>query len=104
MNKPIEYIGHKISGDVQGNIKKILEICRRESLKNEIIPYVPYLADVQSLDDANPKERALGFSHNKEFFRRKLFDQFGVYSEVSKGIAEELEWCKEFGIKVIQRV
>ena len=103
INKPIEYVAHKISGDVKGNIKKILAINRKLSLQNEVIPFIPYLADVQSLDDSNPIERRLGFSHNKEFFKRKLFDQMGIYSEVSKGITEELEWCKEFGIKVIQR-
>lgn len=103
MNKPIEYIAHKVGGDVDGNIKKILAINRRVALENEVVPFIPYLADIQSLDDTNPNERTLGFSHNKEFFRRKLFDQMGIYSEVSSGIAIEIEWCNEFGIKVIQR-
>lgn len=103
MKKPIEYIAHKVGGDVKGNIEKILKLNRELSFKNEIIPFIPYLADIQSLDDDNPEERALGFSHNEEFFKRKLFDQMGVYSEVSQGIAKEIEWCHKYGIKVIFR-
>lgn len=103
MNKPIEYVAHKVGGDVKGNIKKILAINRELALKNEVIPFIPYLADIQSLYDANPEERALGFSHNKSFFERGLFDQMGIYSEISNGIAEEIKWCEEFGIKVIKR-
>jgi hypothetical protein len=101
--RPIEYIAHKVGGDVKGNIKKILDINRQLSLENKIIPFIPYLADIQSLDDANEDERSLGFSHNKEFFKRKLFDQMGIYSKISQGIAEEIKWCEEFGIKVIYR-
>ena len=101
--KKIEYIAHQVGNDVKGNIKKILAINREVALKNDIIPFIPYLADIQSLDDANPNERALGFSHNKAFFERGLFDQMGIYSEISNGIAVEIKWCEEFGIKVIQR-
>lgn len=46
----VVYVSHEISGDVDGNVRKVLEICRRLHTK-DVIPIAPYLVALQYLDD-----------------------------------------------------
>jgi len=51
------YIAHPISGDVKGNIKKVIKIVREINLAHpDVVPFVPYLSDLYALDDNNPDE------------------------------------------------
>ena len=101
MSKQILYIAHKISGDIPGNLNRIGEIYRLLSLQNEVIPFAPYIATLSCLDDNIPQERSIGFIHNKEFFKRKMFDAMGVFSATSPGVAQEIRWCEAYGIEVV---
>jgi len=96
----IVYVAHEVGGDVEGNIKKILEICRTLHTK-DVIPFAPYLLALQYLDDASPEERLLGTSANAAFFERGIIDEVGVFgTRVSKGIFGELELALQLGIPV----
>lgn len=104
MKKPIIYICHPISGDVQGNITKVLAIVRALSIENKVIPFAPYIVDVQALDDRIPEERAIGFSHNEALFKSDCIDLLFLYgSHISNGMRIEIEWARELGIPVISK-
>ena len=96
----IIYVAHEVSGDVEGNIKRILAICRRLHTK-EVIPFAPYLTALQYLDDADAEERELGIRANAEFFRRGTIDEVGVFGrKVSRGIFGEFELALQYGIPI----
>lgn len=98
-NKQIIYIAHAIGGDVKNNLSKINDIYHRLLKSESFIPFAPYVQLFQHLDDDIPCQRELGMSINKEFFKRKAFDEMVIYGHVvSKGVEKEIEWCKEFGI------
>jgi len=104
MKKPIIYIAHPIANDVQENIKSVLSIVRQLSLENEVIPFAPYIVDVQALNDANPSERVIGFEHNKAIFQSGIIDEVWLYGgRISNGMQTEREWAKELNIKVVQK-
>lgn len=87
----IVYIAHPVSGNVQGNIKKIIEIVREINLTEpNIVPFVPYLADIMALDDSIPEQRERGIKNDQQFFKRKSFDELWLYGNtISKGMLAE---------------
>lgn len=102
--KKIIYLAHPIGGDVEGNIKRVLAIVRQLSIENEVIPFAPYIVDVQALDDSNPIERGIGFAHNMAMFERGIIDEVWLYGgRISNGMATEIKWAEYFGIKVVQK-
>lgn len=104
MKKKIVYIAHPIGGNVYGNIRSVLNIVRQLSRRNEVIPFAPYIVDVQALDDTVPEERALGFEHNKAFFNSGIIDEVWLYGgRISSGMQTEIEWANELNIPVIQK-
>lgn len=104
MKKPIVYLCHPIGGNVTENTASVLAIVRQLSLENEVIPFAPYIVDVQALDDANPLERAIGFEHNKAIFESGIIDEVWLYGgRISIGMQTEIEWANELGIKVVQK-
>jgi hypothetical protein len=99
----IVYIAHPIGGDVQGNVKKLQEIYREITLTEPtVVPFIPYLASVQSLNDDDPRERKLGFDHNFQFFVQNVISEVWLYgSHVSKGMEEEISWARMLGLPVV---
>ena len=104
MKKKIVYIAHPIGGDVEGNIKSVLKIVRELSIKNQVIPFAPYIVDVQALDDTDLEQRAIGFYHNWIHFHHGIIDEVWLYGQrVSDGMITEIGWAKELGIPVISK-
>lgn len=95
--KKVVYIAHPISGAVRNNVLKVQEIYRTLSLENEVIPFAPYIASLNALDDNNKAERAMGIEHNRQWFERKVFDELWVYGH-SKGVSDEIELATKMGI------
>lgn len=103
MKKKIVYIAHPVGGDVENNIKLVLSIVRQLSIENEVIPFAPYIVDVQSLDDSKPEQRAIGFEHNKQLFHSGIIDYVWLYGgRISSGMQTEIEWANSLGIPVKQ--
>lgn len=97
------YISHPISGDVEKNVREVLEICKKVHTK-EIIPFAPYLVSLQYLDDAVAQDRELGIAASIETLRRGLVDELWVCSEtISAGMKEEIKIAEEKGIPVIYK-
>lgn len=103
MKKKTVFIGHPISGDIQGNIKRVLNICE-EIHSNEIIPVVPYLTSLQYLDDSVLEDREMGIDANLECFHRRYIDELWLFGDkISTGMKQEIELAKELGIPVISK-
>jgi hypothetical protein len=64
------FIAHPIAGDIQNNIKKVLEICERIHTKT-IIPVAPYLISLLYLNDEVVEDRQLGAEANFECLNRR---------------------------------
>lgn len=94
------FIAHPIAGDIEGNVKKVLEIC--EKIHSEkIIPVAPYLVSLQYLDDTIIEDRELGILANTECFKRRYVDELWLYGDrISSGMKHEVILAFHFGIKV----
>lgn len=99
----IAYIAHPIGGDVQGNLKKIRAIVRSINLNEpRVTPFAPYVADVESLNDDDPKERARGFKNNYAYFRKGMVDELRVYGDhISPGVQNEIDMARQHGVPIV---
>lgn len=94
------FIAHPISGDIEGNIKKVLEICEKVHSK-EMIPVAPYLVSLQYLNDRVVEDRKLGINANIECFRRKYIDELWLYGDkISKGMTQEIKLALKLKIPI----
>lgn len=101
--KKVVYIAHPISGDVDGNVNKILQIVKSINFLNpNVIPFVPYLSDVLALDDTIPEQREKGISNNLHYLELGFVSELWIYGNViSEGIQQEIEVAQRQGIEVI---
>lgn len=99
----IAYIAHPISGDIPGNIQRVLAIIKQVNLTEaNTVPFAPYLPDCQALDDNIPEERERGIRNDIELFNRKFIDELRLYgNKISRGMLEEIKLAWTLGIDVI---
>lgn len=96
----VVYIAHPISGDIEGNLKKINKIVRDINLSMpNIVPFVPYYSDLMALDDNVPKERARGFKNNTHLLKSGIVEELWAYGD-SEGVRYEISLCKNNSIPV----
>lgn len=99
----VVYIAHPIGGDVKANLEKIRRIYAAISREYpEVVPFAPYWITCHALSDNIPTDRETGFRHNRAIFERGCIDEMWVFG-ISTGVLQEIEWCKEFGITVINK-
>ena len=97
------FIAHPISGDIRGNIEKVLKICTDVHTK-DIIPVAPYLISLQYLDDEIVEDRELGMQANNECFHRRFVDELWLFGDhISSGMWKEIQLAKELGIPIIAK-
>lgn len=100
----VVYIAHPIGGDVETNIRKILDICHEVhvSSNGNIVPFAPYLVSLQYLKDHLEAERELGIAANHAMFHKRAMDEVWVYGDkISSGMRAELERAVEYNIPII---
>lgn len=99
----IAYIAHPIGGDVENNLIRIRAIVRRINLTEpETVPFAPYYADVLSMDDEKPIERARGIKNDLELIKRLRPDELRLYgNRISVGMYEEIRLAAPLGIPII---
>lgn len=101
-NKTV-FISHPISGDIEGNVKKVLEICRKIHTGN-IISVAPYLVSLGYLDDEIAEDRELGIEANLEALRRGFIDELWLFGErISKGMEQEIQLAMSLNIRVVPK-
>ena len=88
----IAFISHPVSGDVAGNIKKIIAIARHINLTEpDVVPFVPYLIDLYSLDDNNSEERQRGLKNVGAIIDSTIIDEVRLYGDrISHGMSAEV--------------
>jgi len=100
-NKKTVFIAHPVNGDVQGNVGKILGICKQVH-SGVIIPIVPYLVSLQYLDDKVEEDRNLGIAANHEAFYRGFVDELWLFGDcISTGMEGEVRLALDRGIPII---
>ena len=99
----IVYVAHPVSGDVSGNIEKIIGIVRDINLQEpEILPLSSYITDLYALDDSNPEERERGIKNATKLLRTGIFHEMRLYGDkISNGMLKEIELAEELNIPVI---
>jgi len=99
----VVYIAHPVSGDVKGNIDRVLQICREIHTESKyIVPSAPYIATLLYLDDDKADERELGIKANKLLFERGGFQELWLCgNRISPGMRQEVEWCTKLNIPII---
>ncbi|MFA5727403.1 MAG: hypothetical protein WC886_07180, partial [Saccharofermentanaceae bacterium] len=76
----IVYIAHPISGDIEGNLQKIVKIGREINLSEpDVVPFAPYFFDCYCMNDYIPEERARGIKNDEALFRAKFIDEVWLY-------------------------
>ncbi len=99
----IVFVAHPISGDVKGNMKKVLKICAEIHTRN-IIPVAPYLVSLQYLKDEVIEDRELGMATNHEHFYRRFVDELWLFGKfISPGMIGEIKLAREMNIPVIAK-
>ena len=99
----IVYICHPVSGDVMGNIEKIMKIIRDINLSREdVVPFAPYLGDLLSLDDNKPEERDRGIVNDIAILKSGIVNELWVYGpKISGGMRAEIDLAIDLEIPVV---
>jgi hypothetical protein len=98
----IVYIAHPVSGDIEGNLKKIIAIIRQINLTEpETIPFAHYVVDCYALDDTVPDERARGIKNDIALFKAGFIDELWLFGDkISNGMRSEINLCQELNILI----
>ncbi|MFA6340783.1 MAG: DUF4406 domain-containing protein [Candidatus Paceibacterota bacterium] len=101
--KKVVFVAHPISGDVAGNVKKVLAICA-EIHRGGNIPVVPYIVSLQYLDDTIIEERRLGIDANLICFHKHFIDELWLFgNRISEGMKEEVILAIALGIPIVAK-
>lgn len=95
------YIAHPMKGDIAGNKKKVIDICREIGKNPMVIPFTPYLSAFEYLDDDDPIQREKGMVMNRFYFERKIIDVLLICGDrMSMGVRSEIKLALENGIRL----
>ena len=105
MRKKVVYIAHPIAGDVAANLAALLKIVRHINTSPKyatVVPLVPYYADVLTLDDNVPEERAKGLANGQALIAREgIIDEVWMCGHtISPGMKQEAFAAFKRGIPV----
>lgn len=88
----IVYIAHAVNGNIEENLAATRRAIRWVNLTFpvDVVPLCPWYADVVSMDDSDPEQRARGISNDKTTLL--LADEVWVFGswEGSKGVRAEV--------------
>mgnify|MGYP006373926613 FL=1 len=96
------FIAHVISGDVEGNIKKVIKICKAIH-SVDIIPVFPSFTWRQYLPENDTTKYYSGLV-NDEYFKRGMVDELWLYGKtISAGMLKEIQLALSYGIPVVPK-
>lgn len=100
------YIAHPIAGDIESNLADLRRIVRKINLEfPHIVPFVPYYADVVSLNDNDPDERERGIKNDLAILQSGLVDEVWLTGErLSFGMIQEKNIARQYFIPVIDKI
>jgi dienelactone hydrolase len=95
------YICSPYRGDVAGNTKRALTVCRRVALQG-MTPIAPHLYCTRYLDDNIDQERHTGLTIGLDLLR--LCDELWYYGDtVSEGMQGELKEARRLNIPIVHK-
>jgi len=102
----IVYIAHPISGDIEGNLADIRRIVRKINMAHkDVVPFVPYYADIVSLDDTVPEERERGIANDTAVLRSGCVNEVWLTgNRISTGMQAEKQLAELLQIPVISKL
>jgi hypothetical protein len=94
------FIAHPISGDVENNLKKVMDICK-EIHTVDTIPIFPSSLWRNYLPVGDVTKHWAGLV-NDEYFKRGMVDEVWVYGEIiTEGMKKEIDLAYAYEIPVI---
>ena len=100
----IIYIAHPIGGDVENNLASLRRIIRSINANEpHTVPFCPYYADVVSLNDNDPAQRARGLRNDMAILSRVgMVDELRLYGDtISEGMRQEIDQAYYMGIPIV---
>ncbi len=98
----VVFIAHPMSGDIEGNMQKVVAICRAiHSI--ETVPVFPSALTRRYLD-AHPasQDRQLAAVNIEQYFARGFVDELWLYGEeVTAGMWHEVGLARRHNIRVV---
>lgn len=85
-------------GDIAGNSRKAASYCRMACEKG-CMPIAPHLLFPQFLDENIESERTLGISMGMDLIL--LCEEMWVFGNPTEGMAMEISFANEHGIKIV---
>ena len=99
-NKKVVYIAHPY-GNNKRNLVRVQQIIKDLAFENSVIPFCPWYALVESLNDGDALERALGLQATLNLLDKTIVDELLICGEViSKGVAMEINKATTEGIVI----
>lgn len=100
--KKAVYICHPVSGDIKNNLKKIRDIILYIAENYEdVVPFCPYYAYIESLDDSNLKHRLKGMKFNVQLIQ-KCCDELWIFGDrISQGMEYEIYCSYQWGVEIV---
>lgn len=98
----IAYIAHPIGGHIEANLADLRRIIRKVNLEYpQFVPFCPYYADIVSLDDNVPAERARGIANDIAILRSGIVNELWLTGDrISTGMQAEKELAEQLNIPV----
>lgn len=102
----IIYIAHPISGSIEENLADIRRIVRKINLTMpDVVPFVPYYADIVSLGDTIPEERDRGIANDTAVLRSGCVKEMWLTGHrISYGMAQEVHLAESLGIPIVYKI
>lgn len=96
------FVAHPMSGDIEGNTRKVIAICK--SIHSEdVIPVFPSLLWRGYLGDS-AEDRALAEMVNTPYFIRRFIDEMWLYGDrLSDGMKKEILLADKYHIPVFAK-
>lgn len=96
------YICSPLRGDVEGNIERAKNYCRKAALLG-FIPIAPHVYCTQFMNDEIESERAIGMKIGLQLLG-KCDELWAFGDHISEGMAAEIALAKRAGIPVMNFV
>jgi hypothetical protein len=96
------FIVHEMSGDIDGNSRKVIEICRQLH-SEDIIPIVPSFTWRRYLGNTET-DKVLVDKLIEEYFRRGMVDELWLFGHrLSDGMKKEIRLAIKYAIPVVPK-
>ena len=100
MSPKMVFVAHPMSGDIRGNTRKVVEICRKIHTV-DVIPVFPSFTWRKYLRN-NKRDKALAGMVNKVYFRSGFINELWLYGDhITDGMWREIDLARRYRIIIV---